>query len=598
MISIIFNLLDVLIVLVPVLLAVAYMTIIERRVLAGMQRRVGPNVVGGPSGWLQPFLELAYSIISHRFMYFKFWFTLKFNKYIKGSSNTQKIILINPTKNSKKQSTIIFKRKFSTQINNKDININSINIDKAIETLYRDRKILPTPYNGHVLDFMLASDYFDLLKRRNFLRNWNGKNVIYLIQYKHDPLIYYIGKTSNLALRIKTHLTKYNKINSNLHTRFQSFISLAGVDQFIIKIINETSKLEINKLENKLILEYNPLLNTNFHSIPKSLVTNTFKENLLKLQSESILSNKGNLKNGYSVWVYKYNPEEKKSVLVGSYPSLLRAQKATFINRNVIRLYLNTNVTIKEFLFYTEAISNFSQTMDLISNLRTNFSFDLTKSKPVYVYSLDTLNLITGDCFESREKASQYLGIHTSVIRNNMDKVKYENNHGYLFFSYPLTLEELNVFKSEFKKLPNFNKVWAYNAQTLNLVNNKHFSSWASLARYLNIDYKTIKNNLDTFKAIFCNLEWIYFFKKELTLEQKENLKKNFTKARQNVNPVWVNIVSNKNKITPYNNNSPNFSSLLEIEKELKISAKKVRKIIDTGVSYKGFLFYSSQPSC
>ncbi|RCH89649.1 NADH:ubiquinone dehydrogenase subunit 1 [Rhizopus azygosporus] len=38
-----YNLLEVLIVLVPILLAVAFMTIIERKVLAAMQRRVGPN---------------------------------------------------------------------------------------------------------------------------------------------------------------------------------------------------------------------------------------------------------------------------------------------------------------------------------------------------------------------------------------------------------------------------------------------------------------------------------------------------------------------------------------------------------------------------
>jgi NADH:ubiquinone oxidoreductase subunit H len=51
-----YSLLEVLIVLVPVLLAVAFMTIIERKVLAGMQRRIGPNVVGY-YGTLQPFAD-------------------------------------------------------------------------------------------------------------------------------------------------------------------------------------------------------------------------------------------------------------------------------------------------------------------------------------------------------------------------------------------------------------------------------------------------------------------------------------------------------------------------------------------------------------
>ena len=47
--NILFNLLDVLVIILPVLLAVAFMTIIERKQLAAMQRRVGPNTVGGKS---------------------------------------------------------------------------------------------------------------------------------------------------------------------------------------------------------------------------------------------------------------------------------------------------------------------------------------------------------------------------------------------------------------------------------------------------------------------------------------------------------------------------------------------------------------------
>jgi NADH-ubiquinone oxidoreductase chain 1 len=52
--NVLFNLLEVLIVLVPMLLAIAFMTIIERKQLAAMQRRVGPNTVG-IFGILQPF---------------------------------------------------------------------------------------------------------------------------------------------------------------------------------------------------------------------------------------------------------------------------------------------------------------------------------------------------------------------------------------------------------------------------------------------------------------------------------------------------------------------------------------------------------------
>ncbi|MFC3124701.1 NADH-quinone oxidoreductase subunit NuoH [Pseudoroseomonas globiformis] len=44
--------------LVPLLIAVAYMTYAERKIMAAMQMRVGPNVVG-PFGLLQPFADAA-----------------------------------------------------------------------------------------------------------------------------------------------------------------------------------------------------------------------------------------------------------------------------------------------------------------------------------------------------------------------------------------------------------------------------------------------------------------------------------------------------------------------------------------------------------
>jgi NADH-ubiquinone oxidoreductase chain 1 len=55
-INILISLIDVLVVLIPMLLSVAFMTIIERKQLAAHQRRVGPNYVGF-FGILQPFAD-------------------------------------------------------------------------------------------------------------------------------------------------------------------------------------------------------------------------------------------------------------------------------------------------------------------------------------------------------------------------------------------------------------------------------------------------------------------------------------------------------------------------------------------------------------
>ena len=49
-----FNILEIFIVLLPILMAVAFVTIAERKVMGAMQRRCGPNAVG-VWGLLQPF---------------------------------------------------------------------------------------------------------------------------------------------------------------------------------------------------------------------------------------------------------------------------------------------------------------------------------------------------------------------------------------------------------------------------------------------------------------------------------------------------------------------------------------------------------------
>ena len=66
----IYSILEILTVLVPILLSVAYITVIERKVIGSIQRRIGPNIVGYYA-LLQPFLikliigeRLNYTIIN------------------------------------------------------------------------------------------------------------------------------------------------------------------------------------------------------------------------------------------------------------------------------------------------------------------------------------------------------------------------------------------------------------------------------------------------------------------------------------------------------------------------------------------------------
>jgi NADH-ubiquinone oxidoreductase chain 1 len=54
--SIIISILEVLLLTIPVLLTVAYVTVAERKTMASMQRRLGPNIVGY-YGLLQAFAD-------------------------------------------------------------------------------------------------------------------------------------------------------------------------------------------------------------------------------------------------------------------------------------------------------------------------------------------------------------------------------------------------------------------------------------------------------------------------------------------------------------------------------------------------------------
>lgn len=51
--GILYKILEILVILVPVLMTVAFVTIAERKIMASMQRRCGPNAVG-IWGTLQP----------------------------------------------------------------------------------------------------------------------------------------------------------------------------------------------------------------------------------------------------------------------------------------------------------------------------------------------------------------------------------------------------------------------------------------------------------------------------------------------------------------------------------------------------------------
>ncbi|KAI0436668.1 hypothetical protein F4803DRAFT_213360 [Xylaria telfairii] len=138
------SILEVLLVIVPALLSVAYVTVAERKTMASMQRRLGPNAVG-----YLPNFSLF------RFGYFK--------KFYHTST-----------------------------------------IDKLINGLYLNRKAPIKPFKDNVIktceDLLSPSDL------KTFFRSIRSKGGIYIFTYKENPDLFYIGRTKNFITRFKAHL--------------------------------------------------------------------------------------------------------------------------------------------------------------------------------------------------------------------------------------------------------------------------------------------------------------------------------------------------------------------------------------------------------
>ena len=72
LLEIIYIIVRILIVIVPLLIGVAFLTLAERKVMGAMQRRVGPNVIG-VMGLLQPFADAVKLFIKETICFLVSW---------------------------------------------------------------------------------------------------------------------------------------------------------------------------------------------------------------------------------------------------------------------------------------------------------------------------------------------------------------------------------------------------------------------------------------------------------------------------------------------------------------------------------------------
>lgn len=530
------SIIEILSVILPILLAIAYLTLAERKVMGSMQRRVGPNKIG-------QIKNIHQKNIIKRFYH-------------------KSLILYDINK-----------------INNLD--------EKTIQLLYQDR-VVPVKIFDKNKIIATCFNFFNSKERLLFLKQWKNKGGIYIIQYKLDPYIYYIGRTNNFSVRLKSH------IKHKLNDKFHLFVTLVGWDKFKFSIIEECS-LDIQvKLENKYLQEYLPLLNTHFtNNYSNIIIYNSLYDKLKNKQINlELLDNKYK---GISIYVYKY----MDTYINNNYQyfnSINNLNKIINIARATIRVYLNTNVPYKGLLFYTKPIKNFEITYKQVkkSSLELNLNHNIPKK--VFIYSITPNGDIDKKQFDSREKVAIFLNVNTKSVMTDLDKCKLGGINGYYLFNKSLNEKELlNLVQLYSKKMKkSYIKVWVYNVKTMELIKEQSFKSLQKTAEYFNIHYRTVLKHLDTKLVTKQNGQLVLFFTNKLTEQEKKYFISNINKAKNATTEVWVYKKLNDSFIF-INENKPTFSSKFKASKELNISNKKLSKILDTYECYKNLYFFSER---
>lgn len=78
-----------------------------------------------------------------------------------------------------------------------------------IKDLYKNRNAIVKPIEDKVL-----ATCEDINNKSEFIKKWKSVSCIYLIEYRHNPLVYYKGRTNLFQRRL------YNHLQANINNKF------------------------------------------------------------------------------------------------------------------------------------------------------------------------------------------------------------------------------------------------------------------------------------------------------------------------------------------------------------------------------------------
>jgi hypothetical protein len=462
-----------------------------------------------------------------------------------------------------------------------------------IRELYKDRNAPVIPFHKESL-LATCTKFSDKKMRVKFLKEWGSNSGIYIIEYKYDPLVYYLGRTSLFKRRFNNHFLAES--GNKLHT----LLKLIGWEYFNVSIVETCSKDKLGNRENFYLQKYLPLLNSVFSSsITEDAINTTLKSKLKELRRSNSEYSSLEISNssGRKVPVYIYDISEKGINPFPTYFNTIRAASlALEINPTSLSQYRDTSIPYRGKLVYTNPIKDLDEVFEVSKKNTPEDLLNKVIPVKVWVYEAKTLELVKGSPFFSKRKASMGLGISRRVIDYFLDKGKAEGVKGNYLYSRPLDDKEIKslIKVSKNLELGNKRKVWAYNAKTLELINNSPFPSIQLAANYFNVEYRTISRHLDTKLATLKKKIYVYFFKKEMDLKLKEELTKDKpTTAGYIRTEIWVYRVGVNGKLTLIPDQP--FKTKREALRILGLRLNKLNENLDTHKAYKSFMFFTSQ---
>jgi len=444
---------EVLLEIVPMLLAVAYITVAERKTMASMQRRLGPNAVG-------------------------------------------------------------YNNKLRLYESKRFYHNSSINSDKeAIKELYKNRIAPVKEFDCDVI--LTCTNLVSLDEINLFFKELKDKGGIYMLKYKFDPNIYYIGRAKNFQNRLKSHL------KTTITDRFHKFGNLVGWDKFEFSIIEICELNTQQEREDYYLQKYLPVLNTIFKSNLSETQTYESLYDILKLKQTNL--DFDNKYIGITIYLYEYI-DGHVNLNFKTFASINALSENIGVARETIKVYLNTNVPFKNYIFFTNKIDDCELIEKLISDATQGLNLHYNIAKKIWIYFIESDGKISKIIFESTGAAARFLKVHHTHITYHIDKWIKGGLNGYYVFSKELNNLELEKL-TEFSLLRKTNNctVWAYNAQDLELIH-ESFNSMQKAAEYFDVDYRSILKHLDTKLATKKGGQLVLLFSKELTKLEKTEL--------------------------------------------------------------------------